>query len=230
MKNISVMTTIMFLFASFAEAQQLNVIQVKGNRAIVEVQTGEKLKVGESYAVGKVDGETSLEPVASGKGSRNYLVGLDFSLSNTKADTAGAQSVLAIDTAVKFGWNKKQYEYGPLATFSYEKTGSIKPTYTMGLGAFGTYNFQPNIIGTDLIFSGDAEFVIGQQKTTIVNADITTNIMSLTFGPFAKWYGISDDHCIRGGLVFAWDKSDPDTGNTTTTTGIQAVIGISTYF
>lgn len=230
MKNISVLTTIMFLLASFAEAQQLNVIQVKGNRAIVEVQTGEKLKVGESYAVGKVDGEVSLDPVASGKGSRNYLIGLDFSLSNTKADTAGAQSVLAIDTALKLGWNKKQYEYGPLATFTYEKQGSVKPSYTMGIGVFGTYNFQPNIIGTDLIFSGDAEFTLGQNKTTVGTTDITTNLMSLTVGPFAKWYGISDDHCIRGGLVFAWDKADPSAGNTTTTTGIKAVVGISTYF
>lgn len=229
MKNISIVTTIMFLCASFVEAQQLNVIQVKGNRAIVEVQTGEKLKVGESYAVGKVDGEVSLDPVASGKGSRNYLVGLDFSLSNTKADTAGAQSVMAIDTALKFGWNKKQYEYGPLATFTYEKQGSIKPSYAMSVGAFGTYNFQPNIIGTDLIFSGDAEFTMGQSKTTVVTTDVTTNLVGLTVGPFAKWYGISDDHCIRGGLVFAWDKASSG-GNSVTTTGVQAVIGISTYF
>lgn len=227
--KISALTTIMFLCASFAEAQQLNVIQVKGNRAIVEVQTGEKLKVGESYAVGKVDGEVSLDPVASGKGSRNYLVGLEFALSNTKADTAGAQSVMAIDTALKFGWNKKQYEYGPLASLTYEKQGSVKPSYTMRVGAFGTYNFQPNIIGTDLIFSGDAEFTMGQSKATVVTTDVTTNLMGLTVGPFAKWYGISDDHCIRGGFVFAWDKANSG-GNSVTTTGVNAVIGISTYF
>lgn len=226
MKNISVITVVMFLFASFVEAQQLNVIQVKGNRAIVEVQTGEKLKVGESYAVGKVDGEVSLDPVAAGKGSRNYLIGLDFALANTKADTAGAQSVMAIDTAFKFGWNKKQYEWGPLFTLDYTKTGSVKPTYTWGLGAFGTYNFQPNIIGTDLIFSADADFVFSSTKAG--NAD-AVNSMGLTVGPFAKWYGISDDHCIRGGLVFAWSRVSPASGDVTTT-GIKAIVGISTYF
>jgi hypothetical protein len=138
--KFSIIATI--LFSTFAvNAQQLNVIQVKGNRAIVEVQTGEKLKVGESYSVGKVDGEISLDPVASGKGSRNYLIGLDFALTNTKSDQTNAQTTLAIDSTLKFGWNKKQYEFGPLATLDYTKAGSAKPTYTYGLGAFGTYNF-----------------------------------------------------------------------------------------
>lgn len=228
MKNISVITTIMFLYASFVEAQQLNVIQVKGNRAIVEVQTGEKLKVGESYAVGKVDGEVSLDPVASGKGSRNYLVGLDFALSNTKADTAGAQSQLDIDTTLKFGWNKKQYEYGPLASLQYAKTGGNKASVTWGLGGFGTYNFQPNIIGTDLIFSGDATFQYKRATDASVAPEITTTIMEMTVGPFAKWYGISDDHCIRGGLEFVWQRYDSTTD--ITVTGVQAVVGISTYF
>lgn len=229
MKNISVITTIMFLCASFVEAQQLNVIQVKGNRAIVEVQTGEKLKVGESYAVGKVDGEVSLDPVAAGKGTRNYLIGLDFSLANTKSDATGAQSQLDIDTTLKFGWNKKQYEYGPLATLDYSKYGGNKPTVTWGLGGFGTYNFQPNIIGTELIFSGDAELSFGQRTETVVSQDVKTTLVSLTVGPFAKWYGLSDDHCIRGGLVFAWDKASAS-GNSVATTGIKAVVGISTYF
>lgn len=226
MKNISVITAIMFLFASFVEAQQLNVIQVKGNRAIVEIQTGEKLKVGESYAVGKVDGEVSLDPVASGKGTRNYLIGLDFALSNTKTDVSGAQSVMNIDTTVKFGWNKKQYEWGPLFALDYTKTGSVKPTYTWGLGGFGTYNFQPNIIGTELIFSGDAQLVFAQTKAG--DAD-SVNTTSLEVGPFAKWYGLSDDHCLRGGLVFEWSRTSPATGDVTTT-GIKAVVGISTYF
>lgn len=227
MLKLSTLTAIIFfLCASISQAQQLNVIQVKGNRAIVEVQTGEKLKVGESYAVGKVDGEVSLDPVAAGKGSRNYLIGLDFGFSNTKVDTAGAQSVTAMNSSLKFGWNKKQYEYGPLLAFDYSKSGNLDPNYTFGVGGFGTYNFQPNIIGTDLIFSGDAEFTFAQTKQGSANA---FNSMGLTVGPFAKWYGISDDHCIRGGLVFSWDRTSPATGDVTAT-GIQAIVGISTYF
>ncbi|WP_409478040.1 hypothetical protein [Pseudobdellovibrio sp. HCB154] len=229
MKNISVITTIMFLCASFVEAQQLNVIQVKGNRAIVEVQTGEKLKVGESYAVGKVDGEVSLDPVAAGKGSRNYLVGLSLVLSNTKADTAGAQSNILIDTTASFGWNKKQYEYGPIVSLRYTKTGSTSTDTTFGIGGFGTYNFQPNIIGTDLIFSGDADFTYNSISSETLGIKSSSNSMEMNVGPFAKWYGISDDHCIRGGVVFAWEKASGG-GNSVTTTGVKAVVGISTYF
>jgi hypothetical protein len=226
--NISVITAIMFLIsANEAQAQQLNVIQVKGNRAIVEVQTGERLKVGESYAVGKVDGEVSLDPVAAGKGSRNNLIGLNFTLSNTKVDVAGAQSVMTIATDLKFGWNKKQYEWGPLLSLDYTKSGDADPNITWGAGAFGTYNFQPNIIGTDLIFSGDVDFIFSQAKQG--NAD-AVNSMGLTVGPFAKWYGLSDDHCIRGGLVFSWSRTDPPSGDPVTVTGIKAVVGISTYF
>lgn len=227
MLKISVLATIMlFTISSISYAQQLNVIQVKGNRAIVEVQTGEKLKVGESYAVGKVDGEVSFDQSTPGKGTRNHLIGLDLGFSNTKADTAGAQTVMNMNANIKFGWNKKQYEYGPLLAFDYTKTGSVKPTYTWGVGGFGTYNFQPNIIGTELIFSGDAEFTFAQSKQ---GAADSFNTMGLTVGPFAKWYGISDDHCIRGGLVFSWDRTSPATGDVTTT-GAQAVVGISTYF
>ncbi|AZZ37678.1 hypothetical protein CIK05_13025 [Bdellovibrio sp. qaytius] len=227
MLKISALSTILILLgATISQAQQLNVIQVKGNRAIVEVQTGEKLKVGESYSVGKVDGEVSLDPVAAGKGSRNYLLGLDLSLSSTKADTAGAQSTMVINTDLKFGWNKKQYEYGPVLAFDYSKSGSLKPNYTWGAGAFGAYNFQPNIIGTDLIFSGDAQFVFAQTKQGSADA---FNSMGLTVGPFAKWYGLSEDHCIRGGLVFSWERTSPATG-AVTTTGVEAVVGISTYF
>lgn len=226
--KISVTTIIMFLLStSMVHAQQLNVIQVKGNRAIVEVQTGEKLKVGESYAVGKVDGEVSLDPVAAGKGSRNYLLGLDFTLSNTKADVSGAQSVMTINTDLKFGWNKKQYEWGPLVSLDYTKSGNADPTYTWGAGVFGTYNFEPNVIGTDLIFSGDADFVFSQTKQG--SAD-PVNSMGVTVGPFVKWFGLSDDHCIRGGLVFSWSRVSPASGDPITTTGIKAVVGISTYF
>lgn len=211
---------------SVSHAQQLNVIQVKGNRAIVEIQTGEKLKVGESYAVGKVDGEVIMEPVETKKGNRNYLVGMDLTFSNTKDDTANATTQIEFDGTIKFGWNKRIYEYGPLVSLDYKKNGSLKPEYTFGIGAFGSYNFQPNNIGTELIFSGDLDL---QYKLTNTPSGDSYNAMSFTVGPFVKWFGVSDDHCVRGGLVFAWNHSSPATSDVTTT-GLKAVIGLSTYF
>lgn len=224
-----VISLLTFLLAvTSAQAQQLNVIQVKGNRAIVEVQTGEKLKVGESYAVGKVDGELTIDDnaVSTAKAKRDYLVGMDLSVANTKADYAGAQTMLNIEGTIKFGWNKKMFEYGPLATLQYEKEGSLKPNYTYGLGAFGTYNFQPNTVGTELVFSGDAEFTWAQAKEG--SAD-SVSAMEFTVGPFAKWFGTSDNYCFRGGLVFSWSRTSPSTGDITTT-GVQAIAGIATYF
>ena len=235
MLKISVLTTLFALVASISNAQQLNVIQVKGNRAIVEIQTGEKLKVGESYAVGKVDGEISLDPVASGKGTRNYLIGIqDLQLVNTKTDERLANSEFSLGGTFKFGWNKKQYEYGPLGYFKYLKnsnnTGTTLAQTTWGIGGFGTYNFQPNIIGTELIFSGDVDFLYKSTSSEALTVKTSTTAMEFTVGPYAKWYVLSDDHCIRGGLVFAWSKSDGSNSDAITTTGIKAVVGISTYF
>lgn len=225
--NISVITIIMVLMsASLAQAQQLNVIQVRGNRAVVEVQTGEKLKVGESYTVGKLDGEVSIDSTAAIKSSRNNLIGLNLALANTKTDIAAAQSVTDISTDLKFGWNNKQYEWGPLVSLNYTKSGDADPNMTWGAGLFGTYNFQPNTTGTELIFSGDVDFKFSQTKQG--NAD-AVNSSALTVGPFAKWFGLSDSHCIRGGLVFSWSRNSPASGDVTTT-GIKAIVGISTYF
>lgn len=224
------LTQVFFIFAGLfslnAYAQQMNVIQVKGNRAIVEVQTGERLKVGESYAVGKVDGDISLDTSAIKQGRRDYLVGIDAQLSSTKEDRVGAETVFEIDGTVKFGWNKKQYEYGPLLSVEYLKVGGIKPTYTFGAGAFGTYNFQPNLRGNDLIYSGDAQFVFQQTKQGSASA---FNTMTMTVGPFAKLFAFSEDFCFRAGFVFLWQRSSPSTGDVTTT-GAQLVAGINTYF
>lgn len=215
--------TISFFACLSAQAQQFNVVQVKGNRAIVEVQTGEKLKVGESYSVGKTNGEE--ESSNNAKGARNYLLGLDLSLSSTKSDSAGAVTVLEMGGVVKFGWNKKKYEFGPVGIFEYTKLGSLEPSTTFGIGGFGTYNFQNNEPGTELIFSGDAQFVYTTQK----QGSSSTNGYDIQLGPFVKWFGLSGDHCITGGLVFSFNKQSP-TGGDVTTSGIKAIAGISTYF
>lgn len=212
--------------AQTLQAQQLNVIQVKGNRAIVEIQTGEKLKVGESYAVGKVDGDVVMDPVETKKGNRNYLLGMDLTFSNTKADTTTAETMVDFSGTVKFGWNKRIYEFGPLASLIYSKEGSLKPTYAFGLGGFGSYNFQPNNVGTELVFSGDADFIWYQIKSS--PATDAYDAMAFTIGPYVKWFGVSDDHCFRSGLVFSWLRTSSTTD--VTTTGLKAVVGLSTYF
>lgn len=217
MKTIIAIASLLAL-PLITQAQQLNVIQVKGNRAIVEVQDGNTLSVGQTIHAG--NGSSS-----AGKGSRNKLIGLDVAFANTKPNIAGSASTMSFTATGKYGWNHKDFEFGPVASLNYIKESGKDATTAFGLGAFGTYNFQPNISGTSTIFSLDAEGLFTQQKTT----GTSSSGMAFSAGPFMKWFGVSDDHAIRAGVVYSMEKSK--VGNLdVTTSGFKAVAGISTYF
>lgn len=210
-----------------AFAQQFNVIQVKGNRAIIEVQTGEKLKVGESYSVGKSEfGEDEFADVKSKrKGQRKNLIGLNFSLSNLKPDTTNAKSTTIIESTIKYGWNLKQYEVAPLVTLSFTKPENTDASTTIGFGAAGSYNFQQNVPGTELIFSADAQLILTSTKTPTASGNGTAFLI----GPGAKWFSLSNDYAIAGGVYLSMDKQSIGNSNFTTS-GLVMQIGLSNYF
>lgn len=227
------MKTIFFLLTlilnSPVYAQNFKVLQVKGTKAIVEIQNGETLNTGQTYNINSV--HESFSPSVISKNQRQYLLGLNLSLTNSKSDTANASTQTGLDINARFGWNSGFFEFGPLGTFGYLDNGTNKTTTFTG-GAFGTYNFTENKPGQIFIYAVEGAFSYGMKKTQTSTTSYDDTLLTATFGPYAKWFGLSNDFNINGGLIYSYTKYTPGLQNSPSysTSGFALAGGIATYF
>jgi hypothetical protein len=219
-KFLTVFILSQILFFQFLHAQQFSVVQVKGNKAIIELQSGDKLKVGESYSIGNNSSNHT-----STAGTRDHLIGLNFEFSNLSMSPGTPSSTMALNIDMKYGWNKKQYEYGALVGMTYSKPDDDSATTLLKYGGFGTYNFQMNTPGTQMIYGVDGTFVLTATKRPLESG----NGMTIEIGPSIKWFGFSDDHAITGGFYYSLDKQAVGREDVTTS-GFKLIAGISTYY
>ncbi len=208
-------------------AQEFNVLQVKGKKAIIEVKSNDRLKKGETYFVNQNIADDGFTPKI--KNNRNYLIGLEVAeFSSTKSDAPGANTVSNFTLSTKFGWNLKDYELGPSLTISNTDTGT-QTTSVTGLGGFFTYNFQPNTTGRDLIFSVDGDLILTTRKDSF-NGGASNSSKTTAFyvGPFVKMFVLSSDYCFKGGLKYIYEKNSGT--STVKVTGFALTVGLSNYF
>lgn len=208
-------------------AQEFNVLQVKGKKAIIEIKSNDKLKAGETYFVNQNISDDGFTPRI--KNSRNYLISLEVAeFSSTKSDLPGANTVSNFTLSTKFGWNKKDIEFGPSLSLENTDTGT-QTTAITGFGGFFTYNFQPNTTGRDLIFSADADLVISNRKDSFTGgASSSLSTTSFYVGPYAKMFILSSDYCFKGGVRYIYEKNSGS--NNVKTTGFALTVGLSNYF
>ncbi len=230
-KIIPFFVLILSLVATFKTqsvfAQEFNVLQVKGKKAIIEIKSNDKLKAGETYFVNQNIADDGFTPRI--KNSRNYLISLEAAeFSSTKSDLPGANTVSNFTLTTKLGWNKKDFEYGPSLSLSNTDTGTQTTTIT-GFGGFFTYNFQPNTTGRDLIFSVDADLVISNRKDSFTGgASSSLSTTSFYMGPYAKMFILSSDYCFKGGFIYVYEKNSGS--NNVKTSGFALTVGLSNYF
>lgn len=230
MKTKKILLFLVFILISKNEdvlAQEFNVLQVKGKKAIVEIKSNERLKKGETYFVNQNIADDGFTPKI--KNNRNYLIGLEVAeFSSTKSDAPGANTVSNFTLSTKLGWNKKDYEFGPAITISNTDTG-IQTTSVTGLGGFFTYNFQPNTTGRDLIFSVDGDLVMTTRKDSFVGGSSSSSkTTAIYIGPFAKMFVLSSDYCFKGGLKYIYENNSGSTN--IKVTGFALTVGLSNYF
>ncbi len=208
-------------------AQEFNVLQVKGKKAIIEIKSNDKLKAGETYFVNQNIADDGFTPRI--KNSRNYLISLEAAeFSSTKSDLPGANTVSNFTLVSKFGWNKKDFEYGPAIGLSNTDTGTQTTTVT-GFGGFFTYNFQPNTTGRDLILSADADLIVSNRKDSFTGgASSRLSTTAFYVGPYAKMFILSSDYCFKGGVRYVYEKNSGS--NNVKTSGFALTIGLSNYF
>lgn len=138
-------------------AQSVKVGKIKGNRAIVEITEGQ-LESGQIYQIG-LEGSGSS---SKGKPSKrdNYVSGsLGFKSSTTKVGSSSANTS-SINLEGSYGWNKVQFEFGPI--FSYATVNDGTSTTTLwALGGEALYNLVPNKGNAEVLYGPGAKLYMG---------------------------------------------------------------------
>lgn len=197
-------------------AQKIKVRRVKGNQAIVEIQSGH-LRNGQTYEVGRdlyTDGAFSPE-------SRLHVFGVAFALSSTKSSSQN-ENLTSMEGKLRYGWNKGQMEYGVLGSFRYQSEAN--GTQTFKGGGFFDFNLLPNIPGEIFIYGLGAQALFGQHEAN----NSSFNLFDIYGTGFIKWFPKGGTVGVRmdAGLVM---QSVSGAGSSNTT-GLVLEASLIGYF
>ncbi|MEN0058203.1 MAG: hypothetical protein AAGB31_05165 [Bdellovibrio sp.] len=215
-----ILASLILVCASTSLAQKIKVRRVKGNQAVIEYSGG-ILQPGQAYELAH---DEFSEP-SSSSGSRQYVVGLDFSLLSTKSDASGAESVTEVTLGGKFGWNFVSYEIGPLVKWTSSTTGSATSS-TFRVGGFADYNMIHNMAGEAFIYGLGGSASMGQQDVGGNKKDL----MTFFAGPFAKWFPTGGSVGFRTDLGYIYQRQSGGSSGDVAVSGLSWEAGILAYF
>lgn len=204
-----------------AEAQSLLVKKVKGKQAIVQLQDGATLKVGQTIPVG-LDEFDEMSAMPS-KSSRARLMGVSASFFTGKSDPGSNQTVL--DVLFRYGWNGGKTEYGAIGILGMSDYGNGNTT-SFGGGGFFDWNLNPNKAGNDMIYGGGVE--ASYKITNPPSGGTSSNTITLYPSGFLKWWILGSSTALRGDIGYSYAQIN--SGLKTTTSGIYAKAGFAVYF
>lgn len=164
-------------------AERAVIQQMKGKRAILQFESDIPFSVGQKVYLNSESGtELGVRKELRNPLERKNLVSLAAEISNT--DTSPTSATYSLTG--RYGWNKEQYEFGPVGTFSFFKQGSISSTErtSYAFGGFFDYNFILNKPGEDFIWGAYGEASLGSTKVGSSDKSATF----ITGGAFAKWF------------------------------------------
>lgn len=220
MKKICILLAVL-TFSSSVFAQKIKVRRVKGNQAVVEFG-GAPMQPGQVYELMAQD---DFGEAGTSSGSRNYVLGLNFSFTSSKSDAAGAANVTDISLTSRFGWNLGSFEVGPVLSYRANDENSFNNTIIKG-GVFGDFNVIPNIPGEIFIYGVGGYLAAGQRDN---GAGTKGSITEIFAGPFVKWFFGGSTYAFRfdGGYQFQKIASN---SSDVTLTGLGMTAGIQAYF
>lgn len=127
------------LTTSLAHAE-IKIVQVKGNKAVVEFH-GENLSEGGTLQV--ADKKDQFADFDGGTAKRNISIFPEFSFSSAKATNQSA-SVTSVDLSGSVGANFGKYEIGGVLSFTNVSSASGTSLSLLGIGPNFEYNFVEN--------------------------------------------------------------------------------------
>ncbi len=219
---------------SFA-AEKAVIQQMKGRRAIVHFEKDIPFSVGQKIYLNSEDGvelgvQKEMRNPLERKNSVSFAAGFSSAETTTKAVGTSKTSTTSYVISGRYGWNKENYEYGPLGSFSFSKTSGSgsSETNTYQFGGFFDYNLIPNKPGEDTVWGFFGEGAFGNTKSNGLGATIIT----ATGGGFIKWFVFSPMLAIRSNLYYSLDLTDFASGTTKSrnTGTLGASFALSHYF
>lgn len=217
---------------SEAMAQEIRVVKVKGQQAIVDFPKGVKPVVGQTLSVGSgsMGGSSSRDNLVAFQASMSFGEETEEITGSDGATNEVSASLTDIALSGRFGWNKGRYEFGPLVEFGYQQEESLD-TITLKLGGFFDFNINPNDGSRAFLFGPTAEAYAGYESRSLSNgaSDQTGPLFGAYVGGFIKQFVMSDTVALRGDVGLQYDVADL-TDVTSTTLGVLAKGGLAVYF
>ncbi|MFV8258026.1 hypothetical protein ACNQKP_09475 [Bdellovibrio bacteriovorus] len=212
---------LLLAFSSSAFAQKIKVRKVKGSQAIIDFSGG-SLAPGQVYELAPDEfGDTTMS-----QSMRRYLIAVSFDLTNTKSDAAGASNETDIAISGRFGWNYATYEFGPLASYAADATGSLTSTL-FKFGGWADYNMIANTPGEIFIYGLGGLFDIGQLDN---GAGSKRDIMEFFAGPFVKWFPTGSNVGFRLDGGYVYQKQSGGVASDNVVSGLAMQAGLMGYF
>ena len=202
---------------SHALAQSATVTKVKGRQAVVMFPEGYEPEVGDSI---------NLKNSSKG-GPRGHTIAFTGSLSFL-SNSQTTKSTMSLAAEGRYGWNMAEFEFGPIAGFSYANSED-RSARTFGGGGFFDFNFIPNTPGTELVYGAGADFTIRQSTTSTASVENSSSDMGFFGGLFAKWF-LYGNFAFRGDGGFSYSVANQNNGTTANTSGVLVKLGLQVYF
>lgn len=212
-------------FESPSEAQTIKVKKLKGNQAIVEFVGN--LENGQTYQIASDEKNLglSMDDVNTNTSKisvRKNFIGFGFDFYNYSTDPGGVTTGSTVASTFSYGWNKTQYEFGPLLYFA--MSGSAVTTTSFGVGGFYDYNFTKNKSGTQSIFAAG---ISGMYKST---SGGSTSLSSISLDPGVSWkYFAFIQSCLRFDVTYHYESKSAGSTNSNQS-GPHISGSIVTYF
>lgn len=217
-KTLIALTLAGLLLPQTSEAQKIRVKRVKGNSAVVEF-TG-NLQPGKTYGVFADETNTG----SSSFSNKQYLIAGSAEISARRDGSGVSDNRIAID--VRAGWNKLDYEFGPL--FSFSSVSYISNSQTFSAGGWYDYNMIANTPGEIFIYGVSGLAAFGMTEN---DANVKQDLIRANVGLFMKWFpqGTNVGFRFDGGYDYE-QTSGSNSGTDYSQSGLKLSAGFMGYF
>lgn len=236
----SVLLAIFFVRAEDSFSQEIKILKVKKNKAIIKFKGN--LEKNKTYTVTSEksaydDEDFSKSKYGEASGLRDYSLGLDLSFQSTKSSVSieGVESSVVDSTpsttdlsvAVQFTFNLGGYiEVGPFLSFASSATAGIS-TSAYVIGLLGEFNFMKNEAGNS--FVPGISVAVGYMGTSATGSTVNPSGLQATPLLQIKLFVLGNDTAIRIGLGYTYQSLAVETVSTVTS-GFITKIGLIVYF
>lgn len=221
---IALIALFQVLMLPLAWSQTARVMKVQGQRAIIKLDRPGTLKPGQTVHVGSND--NSSRSSWSSHSSRNQIVGGGASIAS-QTQNPGSTSVSVFDVSGRYGWNRGDMEYGPIAAVRFTGSSGVS-TREFQVGGFFDYNLVENTPGTEWVYGGAATLNYTLLNDTQGSNTASGSNLALTLGGQLKWFPFGNSVAIRGDAYYGHSSRSLRTDSTTS--GFYLTGGFYIYF